>query len=262
MKKEYRTIGTIGGTALLGLTSAASASAMSFTGTDAATNITIHDGTSAHNPSGNAGATGYTGTGTGAEDQETEPGTARSQHGDRERVFLDGYESGMAGGYDFVNGYDKTDSGDIFLSTDDDYASTSGNHGYEYVLDPDFNTDTYKVYQLDSGSTIEKVTYASSSNPCRYHHGDNSDDLSPADGSFVFTSGVTTDFDGGTHYALTDFDLSLPGASQKFYSHFTMTCGNDTFIGKGQTPVPEPATLFLFGAGIAGLTSRRSARKR
>ncbi|MDY6951229.1 MAG: PEP-CTERM sorting domain-containing protein [Thermodesulfobacteriota bacterium] len=58
-----------------------------------------------------------------------------------------------------------------------------------------------------------------------------------------------------------DFD-GFNDVSQ-FGFHWGMTCANDVIEG-GTAPVPEPATMLLFGAGLVGLavTGRRKARPR
>ena len=69
---------------------------------------------------------------------------------------------------------------------------------------------------------------------------------------------------GGSHYA-AGVDLSFLDPSLQFIAHFTMGCGNDNLLGKGTTaPVPEPATMLLFGSGITGLAAwqRRKFRKK
>lgn len=43
--------------------------------------------------------------------------------------------------------------------------------------------------------------------------------------------------------------------------HWTMTCGNDVVEGSSD-PVPEPATMLLLGAGLAGIAGFKSRRKK
>jgi len=62
---------------------------------------------------------------------------------------------------------------------------------------------------------------------------------------------------GGFHYA-AGVDLSFLDPAQQFVAHYTMGCGNDNLMGRGTTaPVPEPATMLLFGSGIFGMAALR-----
>ncbi len=46
-------------------------------------------------------------------------------------------------------------------------------------------------------------------------------------------------------------------------AHWTMSCGNDAIEGSADVaPVPEPATMLLFGTGLAGLAGLRSRKKK
>ncbi len=230
-----------------------------------ADNITIYDGA------------GYNGTGVGYEDSETEPGMVNSQAWDLEGFFLDGNKLSMVGGYDFLNGVDGIESGDIFLSTDDVFVDDSytsitydnervqNSFGYEFVIDLDFSASKYTVYGLDENSFTKTAFYPQNenaipgSNPWRY---DSAGEWK-AEGFFSLQEVSNTGFNGGTHYSLTGFDLSFLGADQEFYSHFTMGCGNDNLMGHGTTaPVPEPATMLLFGTGLVGLASSRLRKKK
>ncbi|MBW1764142.1 MAG: PEP-CTERM sorting domain-containing protein [Deltaproteobacteria bacterium] len=229
------------------------------------TNITIYD------------ENGYTGIGQGGEDKETEPGMINNQSWDLEGFFLDGTTLTMVGGFDFVNGvprYPDYTSGDIFIDIDGDAEygdihGTTGNNivtstfGYDYALDLDFTAKTYNVIELNGASTVT-VWYAQNqgSNPWLYNSG-GSDVES---GMITYETGLSdgdTGFVGGSHYAAA-VDLAFLGSDiNNFTAHFTMGCGNDNLMGKVSNPVPEPATMLLFGSGLIGLAgmSRRKLRK-
>lgn len=271
MKKRFVSITTL---LILG-GFAATASALTL-----GTNITIADGESGNTWSGNAGSIG-------AEDNEVEPGMVRNQVWDLEGFFQDGANLSMVGGFDFkdgVAGYSNYTSGDIFIDVDGDYteanpdpAYQSGqktiqyNFNYDFVIDLAFNTDgttKYTVRDIRPGAGADpvytqRVEYTQnqdgipSSDPWRYVSGGS---VLSADNDFQFVSGLgNADVDGlhgGTHYAVTGIDLSFFTPYLKdsdFVLHFTMGCGNDNLMGKGTASVPEPATLLLFGTGLAGL---------
>lgn len=232
---------------------------------DLGQNITIYD------------ENGYYGSGVGYEDGETEPGMVNSQIWDLEGFFLKQNSLSMVGGYNFRDGAGNPlyTSGDIFISTgvapayEHKHKSSDGNqlvtktYGYEYVLDLTFNGDsggTYSVFSLGSDAILETAYYKQNegSSPWKYESGGTLTDFS---GTFLFSTVTDTGFVGGTHYALTGFDLSFLGHGTDFYAHFTMECGNDNLMGKG-TVVPEPSTFLLFaaGGGLLWLTGRRKRK--
>ena len=200
------------------------------------------------------------------EDQEVEPGMARSQGWDLEGFFLKENELTMIGGYDFVAGKHNLMSGDIFIDIDGDavfgdiHSSAKGNFtventfGYDYVLDLDFSAKTYDVISLgENARTItsyEKLNQGS--NPWRYADGGQT---LFKDIAFNYMTGLTNDqtgFNGGAHNAV-QVDLSFLAPGQDFTAHFTMECGNDNLMGRGVAPTPEPGTIFLLTAGLIGL---------
>jgi len=212
---------------------------------------------------------------TNHEDNEVEPGMAIDQGWDLEGFFLKDNMLSMVGGYDFVNGKDGMDSGDIFLDVDGDaeygniHGATGNNSvndtfGYDYVIDLDFSSLSYTVYQLTDDSTTITSYYAENqgSNPWRYDSGGES--LGSGTFDYFSATAAETGFFGENHNVVSGFDLAFLGADVDFTAHFTMECGNDNLMGQGAIdPVatPEPGTLFLLGAGVFGIVGL-SRRKR
>ena len=78
---------------------------------------------------------------------------------------------------------------------------------------------------------------------------------------------------GGYHNAIS-VDLGFLGDdADNFIAHNTMQCGNDNLMGRTSTtvlehasmaPVPEPATVFIFGIGLISLAGfgRKTFKKK
>jgi hypothetical protein len=229
------------------------------------TEITIYDGDS-------SAPTGWEGM---QEDNETEPGTVHNQNWDLEAFISYGTNQiGMIGGYVFLNtnGGDRR-PGDIFIDIDGDYVDgstqTPGNgnqdivdtYGYEYVLDVDWAAGTYSVFELVPGTTTTTTAYGinAGSNPWAFVSGGNL----LGNGSFAYENGLTDEETGklgGSHTAVTGFDLSFLGENVDFTTHFTPACGNDNLMGSATT-VPVPAAVWLFGSALS-LFGFRARRKR
>jgi hypothetical protein len=223
-------------------------------------NITIYDGQSDYSDY-NHWTTWYG----SQEDQEVEYPSTVSQDFDMEAFYwnVTNSELTMVGGYDLFGGYydesyddNHIDSGDIFIDTNGDTSY------YEYVLDMDFSAKTYSVYAIDESALLLDPKFVLQTGAWRYESGGT---LISDNNAMSYAENLTDDevggLLGGYHYAV-GVDLSFLPAGTQFISHFTMECGNDDLLGQGMAPVPEPATMLLFGTGIMGLAGYSKKRRK
>jgi len=213
----------------------------------------------------------YDGEGVAYEDGETEPGMANSQVWDLEGVFLENKNLSMVGGFDYQNGvagFPTYTSGDIFLSVGNTpvygngavkatngFDHVANSFGYNYVLDMDYSNNSYQLLAIDAQTTVSTAYLASNhgSSPFQYVSGGTY--VEGGNFSISTATDAQTGFTGGNHFVLGGLDLStlLDSAANgtRFYSHFTMGCGNDNLMGSWE--VPEPATIALLSMGLFGL---------
>jgi hypothetical protein len=164
-----------------------------------------------------------------------------------------------------------TELGDLFISvdgwnptgteffTEDSYALGGETWEYALVLDRHMPTGQsgdaflYKIPQDTYGNHL--ILSSSLSANDVYREGQEVQ-LNPAGLTSVATGawsignlGGASDTDDYLRFVI-DYDF---GPVSEYGFHWTMTCGNDVI--EGGAPVPEPATMLLFGSGLIGLAA-------
>lgn len=168
---------------------------------------------------------------------------------------------------DIVTRNDNITFGDLFLSTSgysptvpSDYDNHSNGESWEFALVMDDHSGATKsgTLSLFKVSDINDIILAENAGSSVYRAGQ--------EVLFNYTDQTALGFgtweiiNGGIHFNFDDIDLLSLGIADLGF-HWTMTCANDVIEGSINV-VPEPATMLLFGAGLAGLAGLRSRRRK
>ena len=178
---------------------------------------------------------------------QVNPGYSQGNQYDAEAIYFDndstyGYIAIITG--TSINEY--FGPGDIAIDF-----GPGGEYGYEYGID----IREKKLYYVNDW---ENVLYSqhSVSDPFAISNGAFKNDV-----DLIYSStAVNEHYVIETSFLLSDLGLE-PG--DVLGLHWTMRCGNDEVnVVADVNPVPEPATMFLLGAGLIGLTGLRKKFKK
>ncbi len=159
---------------------------------------------------------------------------------------------------DYVDGTVDTTYGDLFISSDGwhpygdaPYYYDNYNEGevWEYVFDVD-QGNLYDIRNAQDQILFSDTAYAAAHNREYYRAGQEA----LIDPAHLTAIGTGSAGKNGDFYSLS-FDISGMGLdllNLNLGFHWGQTCGNDVIEGVFQS-VPEPSTVLLLGAGLAGL---------
>lgn len=173
-----------------------------------------------------------------------------------------------------VGSNDGIGYGDLFLSNDgyNPTVPSSLDHQlngefWEYALvldnhegkDASGNAVTSGTVSLFAVNSVSELILAENAGSSVYRAGQ--EVLYNTQGQQALGTGTWTTFATGISFSIDASLLSL--GTDDLGIRWAMTCANDIIEGSVPTdPVPEPATMLLFGAGLAGLAGLRSRKNK